>query len=710
MSFVCPPQLDGTDVEAKREEIRAYMHATMDTFERLFTLFVDDSVFYQRPERLRHPHIFYFGHTAVFFVNKLILAKLLPERINPRLESVFAVGVDEMSWDDLNEAHYDWPTVEETRAYRQQVRAIVDQLIRTLPLNLPIDWNSPFWPILMGIEHERIHLETSSVLIRQTPIESVQPQPTHWPICEDVGPNHSNELVSVPAGKVVLGKHDRFYGWDNEYGRHEAEIPAFSASRFLVSNGEFLEFVRDGGYHQDAYWGEEGLAWRQFRQPEHPVFWIADTSQPDGFRYRTLATEIPLPLNWPVDVNQLEAEAFCNWLSAKTGRTVRLPFEDEWRRLLDESGLPDQADWQGIPPGNIALGYEASACPVNRFRHGDFYDVVGNVWQWTNTPIYPFEGFEVHPLYDDFTTPTFDGKHNLIKGGSFISTGNEALQSARYAFRRHFFQHAGFRYVQSEYVERINASMYETDALVSQYAEFGWGNRYFGVDNFPAECAKLCLEAFSSRCNETDAPRRTRSALDVGCATGRSSFELARVFDEVTGLDFSARFVRVAEQMKTEGRIRYTLPTEGELVEFREATLPAHLASTPGKVSFWQADACNLKPQFTGYDLIFAGNLIDRLYDPGKFLRDAAERLNPGGLLILTSPYTWLEEHTPKAQWLGGIRQDGESITSFEGLSQRLHTQFKLIARHDAPFVIRETARKFQHSISEMTIWEKKND
>jgi hypothetical protein len=52
-------------------------------------------------------------------------------------------------------------------------------------------------------------------------------------------------------------------------------------------------------------------------------------------------------------------------------------------------------------------------------------------------------------LYDDFSTPTFDGKHTLIKGGSWISTGNEALKSSRYAFRRHFFQHAGFRYLVS---------------------------------------------------------------------------------------------------------------------------------------------------------------------------------------------------------------------------------------------------------------------
>src|SRR5690606_40308719 len=99
---------------------------------------------------------------------------------------------------------------------------------------------------------------------------------------------------------------------------------------------------------------------------------------------------------------------------------------------------------------NIELKYGTSSCPVDHFQQGDFYDIQGNVWQWTETPIYPFHGFQVHPLYDDFSTPTFDGRHNIIKGGSWISAGNEALHSARYAFRRHFFQHACFRYVASD--------------------------------------------------------------------------------------------------------------------------------------------------------------------------------------------------------------------------------------------------------------------
>ena len=82
-----------------------------------------------------------------------------------------------MSWDDLNEAHYDWPTPEAVKAYRDKARAAIDGLITSLPLTLPIGWDSPFWIILMGIEHERIHLETSSVLIRQLPLDMVQKHP-----------------------------------------------------------------------------------------------------------------------------------------------------------------------------------------------------------------------------------------------------------------------------------------------------------------------------------------------------------------------------------------------------------------------------------------------------------------------------------------------------------------------------------------------------
>jgi putative 4-mercaptohistidine N1-methyltranferase len=129
------------------------------------------------------------------------------------------------------------------------------------------------------------------------------------------------------------------------------------------------------------------------------------------------------------------------------------------------------------------------------------------------------------------------------------------------------------------------------------------------------------------------------------------------------------------------------------------------LANVGSRVLFMQGDACNLKPLSTGYDMVFAGNLIDRLYDPLLFLEGIATRIVAGGLLVITSPYTWLEDYTPKAKWIGGRREHGEPLSTLAGLTRTLEPRFSLVHREDIPFVIRETARKHQHSVAEMTVW-----
>ena len=159
--FPRTPSLDFSDVAVARATLRDYFHATFDRYESLFETLACDEAYYRKPISLRHPLIFYLGHTATFFVNKLMLAGLVQHRIDPRFESMFAVGVDEMSWDDLDERNYDWPRVAEVMAYRRSVRELVDGLIGKAPLNLPLNWDNPWWAIPMGIEHERIHLETS---------------------------------------------------------------------------------------------------------------------------------------------------------------------------------------------------------------------------------------------------------------------------------------------------------------------------------------------------------------------------------------------------------------------------------------------------------------------------------------------------------------------------------------------------------------------
>jgi len=698
-----PPKLLTGDIEAKRQEIKSYFNLTYDAYEALFLTLKSDSAFYERPCSLRHPLIFYFGHTATFFTNKLALAKLLPNRINPKIESMCAIGVDEMSWDDLDETHYDWPTADEVRTYRNQVRAAINELIDHIEFTLPIDWNSPMWPILMGIEHERIHLETSSVLIRQLPISSVQSHEL-FPICDQSGVAPQNQLCEVPAGEVLINHHDPapVYGWDNEYGQHQAQVSAFKAAVFLVSNQEYFAFVEDGGYDKPEYWDNEGNQWRTFSPVKHPTFWVKKSDQ--AWYLRCMTEEIPMPWNWPVEVNQLEAHAFCQWKAQQTGQPIRLPSEDEYLRLREHSQALNYRE-----QANFNLQKFASSTPVDENRTGDFYDVLGNVWQWTQTPIYPYEGFKVHPLYDDFTMPTFDNKHNLFTGGSWISTGNEINGYSRYAFRRHFFQHAGFRYIESEAKVQTEFSTYETDQSVSQYCEFHYGDEYFAVENFAKAYANIAINTIK---NDAEFNKKDHlSVLELGCSVGRASFELAKHFNEVTGLDFSARFIQVANQLQETGSIRYTIPQEGEIMDFKAQTLvDLNLHEQANRCTFMQQDASNLKPHFTDYDMVVAVNLIDRLYEPAKFLTMIHERINSHGYLMIGSPYTWLEDFTEKTRWLGGYKDEktGENVTTLEGLHAILDKHFvRVEAPFDVPFVIRETQRKYQHSLSEFTIWKK---
>ena len=708
--FSRTPNLHDHDETSMRQTVRDYFLDTFNTYESLFECLTSDEAFYTQSISLRHPLIFYFGHTATFFINKLLLTRLITERVDQHMESLFAVGVDEMSWDDLNSANYNWPTPSEVKAYRHKVRDVVLDLIDHAPLQLPIDWNHPWWAIVMGIEHERIHLETSSVLIRQHKLDFVKPVQAWQPFAlnqssttDTLHTAAHNKLIQVAAGQVVLGKDKAspYYGWDNEYGHHDADIEAFEATQHLVSNAEFLQFVQADGYQKTEYWSEEGQGWLAFSKAEHPTFW---RKKLDGWQLRLMTEEVAMPWDWPAEVNYLEAKAFCNWKKQHTGQNIRLPTEDEWYRLYDVAGI---LEVNGTPANaNIHLDYAASPCPVNLFQQGEFFDVVGNVWQWTETPIYPFEGFDVHPIYDDFTTPTFDERHNLIKGGSWISSGNETLRSARYAFRRHFFQHAGFRYVVSGDIAPVPSSHYETDKLLSEYAEFHYGDQYFGVENFSKALADLAIKTLNTP-ELSNVPKH--KALDLGCASGRATFELAQYFDDVTGIDFSARFIGQAVQLAKGETLRYTLIDEGELVSYKSRSLAdLGLTQTQDKVSFYQGDACNLKPVFTGYDFIMAANLIDRLYEPSKFLNHIHERLNMGGVLMLASPYTWLKEHTEQKNWVGGFKKDGESFTTFDGLQQMLSTHFRLVqGPHEVPFVIRETKRKYQHTLSEVTFWQR---
>ncbi len=222
---------------------------------------------------------------------------------------------------------------------------------------------------------------------------------------------------------------------------------------------------------------------------------------------------------------------------------------------------------------------------------------------------------------------------------------------------------------------------------------------YFNVPNFTKSLVELAQPYFKHL--------TAHKALDIGCATGLASFELARYFDQVTGLDFSARFIQQAVQLAQGETLHYTLPVEGELVDYKACSLKKlGLDAYANRVDFFQADACNLKAHFSGYDFILAANLIDRLHHPKDFLAEIHTRLTVGGILMLSSPYTWLEEHTAYSEWLGGFKKNGENFGTLDGIRELLQAHFEMLAEpQDIAFVIRETARKYQHTLSQVTLW-----
>jgi 5-histidylcysteine sulfoxide synthase len=453
-----------------RQDILEYFDNTWALTEILFSALKTESCFYKTPyHNLRHPMIFYYAHSAVLYINKCKLAGLINESINPYFEQLFSTGVDEMSWDDMSKNDKPWPTLKKVTEYRQLAYRLIKNTIENHPGfdKLPITKESPLWAIIMAFEHERIHIETSSVLIRELSIEYIQ-KPKNWPdyyplkIKKTTQPLKNidyptNQLIDVRERTVQIGKPENWpsYGWDNEYGNQKETVPSFKASQFLISNGDFFEFVKENGYNTKRYWSDEGWQWRNFRKINQPAFWVK--KQMNQYQLRLCFDEITMQWDWPVNVNFHEAKAYCAWLSEKENQTIpyRLVSEAEHHCLRDHHMRDPIQEYssQGMKRNkiNLNLAY-GSESPVNAGSPtiSGFYDVFGNLWEWCSSLFSPLPGFKSHYLYHDFSTPCFDGQHNLIMGGSFASTGDEASQWARFHFRRHFFQHAGFRIAQSK--------------------------------------------------------------------------------------------------------------------------------------------------------------------------------------------------------------------------------------------------------------------
>ena len=209
---------------------------------------------------------------------------------------------------------------------------------------------------------------------------------------------------------------------------------------------------------------------------------------------------------------------------------------------------------------------------------------------------------------------------------------------------------------------------------------------------FPVRCVRELLDP--------DLLPSRASAFEAGCSVGASAFELARSCDSVTAGDYSESFITAARVMAREGRLPAQRSVEGEITLPFTAEVPQGIERD--RVTFSVQDAMALPEGIGPFDVVLAANLICRLSDPDSFLGRLPQLVKPGGQLLLTTPFTWLEEFTPRDRWIGGLSPDRRSE---EELALRLSGDFRLHRRRDLPFLIREHERKYQLGVALGTSW-----
>lgn len=249
-------------------------------------------------------------------------------------------------------------------------------------------------------------------------------------------------------------------------------------------------------------------------------------------------------------------------------------------------------------------------------------------------------------------------------------------------------------------------NVYETDKLLREYLLFHYGapEEVLPWPNGPRDSLDYAVRCVSECLDAAALPAGAR-ALDVGCAVGRSSFELARHCSEVVGVDYSIRFIAAAQELAESGEIPYSIPEEGTIERKLLAKVPPEIARN--RVRFMHGDAQDLPAELADFDVVLAANLVDRLEKPRRFLSHLSRLVKLGGQVILTSPYTWLTEYTPVEEWIGGTVWQEKEHSTLEGLRQALNSHFELRAVKDLPFLIREHARKYQWSVAQATIWKR---
>jgi len=383
------------------ESLSRELTSAREQTDSLFRLIAPETL-YARPIPERHRLIFYLGHFEAFDWNILARRSLGAPAFHETFDALFERGIDPPPGDAPMDSPADWPSVAEVTEYGKTTRAWID------------DHLEDFDPLVlqMVIEHRHMHAETFAYLLHNLPHDQKwKPNTASF----TSGRIPSNPMIAIDGGDATLGQRGDGFGWDNERGAHDVFVPAFRISKFKISNGEYLDFVKDGG--------------------PVPHFW---TRENDRWFFHGMFSRSPLPLDWPVWVTQQQAAAYAQW------RGAMLMTEAQFHRAASRTAPDarrDNFDYRNWGPTPVNAGDPGIYAPSQ---------MAGNGWEWTRDVFAPFDGFAAHPLYPGYSADFFDGQHYVLKGASPRTAAVFTRPSFRNWFRSDYpYMYAGFRLVES---------------------------------------------------------------------------------------------------------------------------------------------------------------------------------------------------------------------------------------------------------------------
>lgn len=283
------------------------------------------------------------------------------------------------------------------------------------------------------LEHERQHQETVAFLFQGLPYEAKRSGP---PPVRGVRRGAPDE-VPIASDSVRIGADGTSFAYDNEAPQHTVAIAAFLIDRDLTTNGEYAEFVEQGGYRERRFWSDAGWAWLADAGITHPLYWSGPAWKERGF-----FAEVDLRADAPVSgISWYEADAYARF------RGKRLPTEFEWEAAAgwdaqakrmrrfpwgDAAFTPDRANADHMAWGSTPVGSHPAGDTPFGLR-----DMGGNLWEWTSSEFAGYSGFRAHP-YPEYSQVWFDGDHRVSRGGSWFSAPDLLRTSFRNFYRRPF--------------------------------------------------------------------------------------------------------------------------------------------------------------------------------------------------------------------------------------------------------------------------------